>query len=79
MFEWLGERFGKSKQKTEQLREREVDDSMEQGNASQQAPSDSVRLLLKRAIADAEQIVASIKVRAQTEAEAEASRIITQA
>lgn len=79
MFEWLGERFGKSKRETEQLREREVGDSMEQGNAPQQAPSDSVRLLLKKAIADAEQIVASIKVRAQTEAEAEASRIITQA
>ncbi len=79
MFEWLGEWLGKSKRKIEQLWGREVDDSMEQGNASQQAPSDSVRSLLKQAIADAEQIVASIKVRAQTEAEAEASRIITQA
>ena len=79
MFEWLGERFGKSKRKTEQLREREVDDSVEQGNAPQQAPSDSLRSLFKKAIADAEQIVASIKVRAQTEAEAEATKIITQA
>ncbi len=72
-------RFGKSKQKTEQLREREVGDSMEQGNTLQQAPSDSLRSLLKKAIADAEQIVASVKMRAQTEAEAEATKIITQA
>jgi len=79
MFEWLGERFGKNKRKTEQLREREVDDLMEQGNALQQAPSDSLRSLFKKAIADAEQIVTSIKVRAQTEAEAEATKIITQA
>ncbi len=79
MFEWLGGRSGKSKQKAEQLREREVGDSMEQGNAPQQAPSDSLRSLLKKAIADAEQIVASVKMRAQTEAEAEATKIITQA
>jgi len=45
----------------------------------QQGPSEAVRSLLRTAIADAEQIAASIKRRAQTEVEAEAARIIAQA
>ena len=79
MFEWLGLQFGKGKQKTRQPPQREVDDLMGQDKAQQQATSDSLRSLLKTAIADAEQIVASIKMRAQAEAEAEAARIIAQA
>ena len=80
MFNWLGQRFEKKKQKTRQLREREFNhDLAAQDSARQQASSDSLCSLLKRAIADAEQIVASIKMRAQTEAEAEATRIIAQA
>jgi len=79
MFEWLKQPLGKGKQKKKQVPTREVSDSVIQGNAQQQVSSDSLRSLLKTAIADAEQIVASIKMRAQTEAEAEATRIITQA
>ena len=41
--------------------------------------STSVRSVLKTAVADAEQVVASIKVKAQAEAEEEAVRIIAQA
>jgi len=41
--------------------------------------SDSVRSILKTAVADAEQVVASIEVKAQAEAEEEAARIIAQA
>ena len=41
--------------------------------------STSVRSVLKTAVADAEQIVASIKMKAQAEAEEEAARIIAQA
>ena len=79
MFERLKQPLGKGKQKKKQVLTREVTDSVIQGNAQQQVSSDSLRSLLKTAIADAEQIVASIKMRAQTEAEAEATRIITQA
>jgi len=78
MFQWLGQRFGKRRQKTGQLQQREFKELVSQDNASQQVSTDSLRLLLKTAIADAEQIVASIKMRAQTEAEAEATRIIAQ-
>ena len=78
MFQRLGQRFGKSKQKTKQLQQRGFKDLVGQDNAPQQVSSDSLRSLLKTAIADAEQIVASIKMRAQTEAEAEAARIIAQ-
>ena len=79
MFEWLGKGFRKSQEKIRRLLQREVDDLMGQDETLQQASSDSLRALLKTAIADAEEIVASIKVRAQTEAEAEATRIIAQA
>lgn len=51
-------------------------DLMEQYKAS---PSASVRSIIKTAIKDAEQIVASIKMRAQAEAEEEAAQIIAQA
>ena len=41
--------------------------------------STSVRSILKTAVADAEQVVASIKMKAQTEAEEEVARIIAEA
>jgi len=41
--------------------------------------SASVRSILKTAVADAEQVVASIKMKAQAEAEEEAARVIAQA
>ncbi len=66
MSKWLGQQFGKRKQKTRQLREKEFN-------------TDSLRSLIDRAVTDAEQIVASIKTKAQTEAEDEAARIIDQA
>ena len=79
MFEWLKQPIGKSKKKTEQLQPEEPRDLAEEEKAWQQAPSESLRTLLNTAIADAGQIVESIKVRAKTEAEAEATRIIAQA
>ncbi len=78
IFQRLGQRFARSKQKIRQLRQRESSDLLKRGSTPQQVSSDSLRSLLKTAIADAEQIVASIKMRAQTEAEAEATRIIAQ-
>ena len=63
MSKWLGQQFGKRKQKTKQVWEREFN-------------TDS---FIKRAVTDAEQIVASIKMKAQTEAEDKAVRIIDQA
>lgn len=78
MFQRLGQRFTRSKQKIGQLRQRESSDLLKRVSIPQQVSSDSLRSLLKTAIADAEQIVASIKMRAQTEAEAEATRIIAQ-
>ena len=53
-----------------------VNGLMEQQKAP---PPDSVRAVLKTAIADAEQIVASVKTRAQSEAQEEADRIMAQA
>ncbi|MFC1939662.1 hypothetical protein ACFLXO_03125 [Chloroflexota bacterium] len=79
MFEWLKQPIGKSKKKAEQPQPKEPRDLSEEEKVWQQPPSDAVRALLKTAIADAEQIVESIKMRAQTEAEAEAARIIAQA
>ena len=46
---------------------------------SKASSSTSVRSILRTAVADAEQIVASIKMKAQAEAEEEAARIIAQA
>ena len=95
MFKWLGQRFENRKQKTRQLWENEfnivdqgldeeqvvafVDNLIAQHKASQQAPSAPFRSLLKTAVTDAEQIATSIKMKAQTEAEVEAERIISQA
>jgi len=75
---WLGQQFERIKQKGGQLREREASDLVIQDDTQEQPPPDSLRVLLKTAIADAEQIAASIKMRAQKEAEAEAARIIAQ-
>ena len=92
MFKSLGQRHEAKKQKSKQLWGRDfnivkdgldeeqvvsfVSDLMEQQEAS---PPTSVRSVLKTAIVEAEQIVTSIKMRAQAEAEEEAARIITQA
>jgi len=51
----------------------------ETGKQPKASSSASVRSILKTAVADAEQIVASIKMKAQAEAEEEAARIIAQA
>ncbi|MBI2288692.1 MAG: hypothetical protein HYU83_06945 [Chloroflexi bacterium] len=80
MLKWFGRRLKKSKQGQRQAREKgSKTDSVMLGNILQPASAESLRSLLKVAIADAEQIVASIKVRAQAEAEAESARIIAQA
>lgn len=95
MFKWLGQQFEKRKQKTRQLWKSEfnvvkegleeeqvvafVNNLIAQHRASQRASADSLRSLLKTAVTDAEQMAASIKMKAQAEAEAEAARIITQA
>ncbi|MFC1981901.1 hypothetical protein ACFLUN_00325 [Chloroflexota bacterium] len=77
MFKWLNRPLGKGKQKTEQVLTGEVEkDEAIQDKASQKDSSDSIRLLLQTAIADAEKIAESIKISAQKEAEAEAARII---
>lgn len=67
MFEWLGRRRGTKKQEPEKQ------------EMEKQKTSASVRSVLKTAVADAEQIVSSIKMKAQVEAEEEAARIIAQA
>ncbi|MFC1932526.1 hypothetical protein ACFLXU_02705 [Chloroflexota bacterium] len=95
MFKQLGLQFENRKLKTRQLWEREfnvveegldveqvitfVDNLIAQHKTSQEASTASLRLLIKRAVADAEQITASIKMKAQTEAEDEAARIVAQA
>ncbi len=56
-----------------------VNDLIAQHKASQQAASASLRSALQTIINDAEQMAASIKMKAQTEAGAEAARIITKA
>jgi len=79
MFQWIGQRFGKGKWKRSQLRQRDFKDFLvSPDGAPQQVTADLLSSLLKTAIADAEEIVASIKMRAQAEAEAEAARIIAQ-
>ncbi len=67
MFEWLGRQRGTRKQ------------APEKQVTEKQKTSASVRSVLKTAVADAEQIVSSIKMKAQTEAEEETARIIAQA
>ncbi len=79
MFKWLTQRSEKSKQKTWRLEPKESSDVMAQDRALQQVSPNSLRSLLRTAVADAEQIAASIKMRAQTEAGAEVTRIISQA
>ncbi len=83
MFKWLNRPLGKNKHGIQQLPQRESKDELEklvvEDKTQQEASSDSLRSILRRAIADAEQTAASIKTRAQAEAEAEAGRIIAQA
>ncbi len=95
MFKWLGRRSENRKQQARRLWEREfnivkagldekqvinfINDLLEQHRSSQEASSESLKALLKMAVTDAEQVAASIKMRAQAEAEAEAARIIAQA
>ena len=64
MFKWLNQRFGKGKQKAGKLPQGELKGDLPvKDKASQQDSSDSLSPLLKTAIADAEEIVASIKMR----------------
>ncbi len=95
VFKWLGRRPESREKKTKRLWEREfkivragldekqvisfVDDLVSQNRLSQGTSSMSLRSLLQTAIADAEQIADSIKMRAETEAKAETARIISQA
>ena len=95
MFKRLSHQLGKSKQNTRKLWEKEfnivndgldekqviafVDSLITQRKASRQAAAASLHSFLQRIITDAEQIAASIKTKAQTEAEDEAGRIISQA
>jgi len=92
MFKWLS---GKGKQETRQLWDNEfnvvergldeegvvafVNQLITQHRASERVSADSLRSFLKTAVTNAEQIAASIKTRAQVEAEAEAARITNQA
>lgn len=85
----------KREQKTRQLWEREfniVKEGLDEGQviafvndlfadqkASQEATTASLRSLLETTVTDAGEIAASIKMKARTEAEAEAARIIDQA
>jgi len=95
MFNLFGQRGGKGKEKRRQLWEREfnitkegldeeqvvafVNNLIAQHKASQQASAASLRSLLKTAVTDAEQMAASIKMKARAEGEAEAITIIAQA
>ena len=56
-----------------------VNDLVAEKRASQEASAAALRSLLETAVTDAEQIAASIKMKAQTEAEAQATTIISQA
>ena len=87
--------LGKGRQKTRKLWERQFDivkagpdekqeisfvnNLVAEQKASREASAASLRSLLETAVNDAEQIAASIKMKAQTEAEAEATTIINQA
>ena len=79
MSKMLGQRSGNTKQEARQLSQGGKDDLVAEDKTRQQAPSDSLRALIERALTDAEQIVATIKMKAQKEAEDEAIRIIDQA
>ena len=95
MFKRLGQNSEKSKQKTRQLWDWKfdivkegldekqviafVDNLIAQHKTSLQASAASLSSLIKKAVMEAEQIAASIKMRAQAEAEDEATAIISQA
>lgn len=92
MFGLLGRRGATEEKKRKQLEGRDLDIGKDKLNEEQEVgfendlgeqykalPSASVRSILKTAIKDAEQIVASIKMRAQAEAEEEAAKIVAQA
>ena len=79
MFTWFDQRSKKNQQKIEESSPGESGKSVPQGNSLPSASPDLIHSLLQTAIADAEQMVASIEARAKTEAEAEAARIISQA
>jgi len=95
MFKRLGQHSEKSKQKTRQLWDWKfdivkegldekqviafVDNLIAQHKTSLQASAASLSSLIKKAVMEAEQIAASIKMRAQAEAEDEATAIISQA
>ncbi len=94
-FKWFGQPSGKKKRKMKQLWQKEFDivknglreeqvvdfvnGLIAQQKASQQASAASLRSLIKTATTDAEQLAASIKMKAQAEAETETARIIAQA
>ena len=56
-----------------------VDDLIAHRDAAQKSPPDAIRSIIERAVTDAEQLAASIKIRAQKEAEDEAVKIIDKA
>ncbi len=79
LFNRFGQRFGKGKQRVEPVPEAELSGDLVVEDDTPLTSSESLRSLLQTAIADAEQIVDSIKMRAQIEGEAEATRILAQA
>ncbi|MFH0768783.1 MAG: hypothetical protein V1932_04355 [Chloroflexota bacterium] len=79
MFHWLGQRFGKRKEKIKQSPARKSGDSGEQDILSPQTSFVSPSVLPGTGIAGAERMPAGIKMRAQVDTETEAARIIAQA
>ncbi|MFC2071413.1 hypothetical protein ACFLUU_01660 [Chloroflexota bacterium] len=95
MFKWLKKQSRKTGAKTRLLWGREfkavqkgldeeqvvsfVNDLIAEQKASREASASALRSLLAKAVTDAEQIAASIKMKAQKEAETEATTIISQA
>ncbi|MFC1860393.1 hypothetical protein ACFLYC_02335 [Chloroflexota bacterium] len=95
MFKWLGKQSEGETRNTKRLWENEfnivsegldekqvvafVDNLIAQHKTLQKASADSLRSLLETAIADAEQLAASIKAKSQSEAETKATEIINQA
>jgi membrane protein involved in colicin uptake len=95
MAKWLGRNTENTKKQKRQLWEREfdivkegldekqvisfIDNLIIQYKASQQASAASLRSIIQKAVADAEQIAASIKMKARIEAQDEAVSIVSQA
>ena len=95
MFKWLEQSYGKGKQKSKFLWEKEfnivnkgldekqvvdfVNNLMAQRSTSQQASSPALDSLLKTAASHVQQMTTSIKARAEGEAQTEAAAIINQA